>query len=179
MLPSTVYCILVRSSSEFLSGCACFSSEISSLFVIAAVRPKHAIRLFASIFSVAQSICETTRVFSMMSKREFRHPQVMGQIMLLSRVASHELSTASALLVGRLTLLEGCCLLMSSMRSSLLVWERRIGALVLSAWPPSSFFQSISLPLDWGRCWTPHPYRGGGSACGLHCVSPPPEGRDD
>jgi len=63
----------------------------------------------------------------MMSKREFRHPQVMGQIMLLSRVASHELSTASALLVGRLTLLEGGCSLMSSMRSSLLVWDTPIG----------------------------------------------------
>jgi len=55
-----------------------------------------------------------------------------------------------------------------NMRSSWLVWWRRTGAFVLSAWP-------------WhrGRCWTPRPYRGGGSACGLHCVSPPPEGGND
>jgi len=30
-----------------------------------------------------------------MSSREFRHPHVMGQVMLLSRVASHELSLVS------------------------------------------------------------------------------------
>ena len=65
---------------------------------------------FPVFFCVAQSICETTRVFSMMSKREFWHPQVIGQIMLLSRVASHEISTASAPLVGCLILLEGVLL---------------------------------------------------------------------
>jgi len=170
MLPSTVYCILVWSRSEFLSCCACFSSEISSLFVIA-VRPKHAISSFSSIFRVAQSICETTRVFSMMSKREFWHPQMIGQIMLSSRVASHELSTASAPLVGCLTLLEGGCSLMSSMRSSLLVWESHIRALVLSACPPSSFFQSISLPLDTGGGVGPP--IGGVSVWASLCVIPP------
>ena len=84
--------------------------------------------------------------------------------MLLFRVASHELSTASAPLVGRLSLLEGGCSLMSSMRSSLLVWERRIGALVLSAWPPSSSFPSTSLPLDGP---TGGPLRGKGERGGV------------
>ena len=179
MLPSTVYCILVQQRLGFLSCCACFSSEISSLFVIAAVRPKHAISSFSSIFRVARSICATTRVFSMMSKREFWHPQIIEQIMLLSRVASHELSTASAPLVGCLHFFGGGCSLMSIIRRSLLVWESRIGALVLSAWTPSSFFPSIPLPLDRGRCWTPYPYQGGGSDCGLHCVSSPPDWGDD
>ena len=65
------------------------------MFVIAAVRPKVAINLFFRIFRVALSICETTWVFPLMSSREFRHPHVMGQVMLLSRVASHELSLVS------------------------------------------------------------------------------------
>ena len=89
--------------SEFLSSCACFSSEISSFFVIAAVRPKIAINSFFQILRVDQRICETTRVFSLMSKRELRQLHVMGQIMLLSFVTSHELSM-SVPLVGRLTL---------------------------------------------------------------------------
>ena len=74
----------------------------------------------------------------------------MGQIMLLSRVASHKLSAASTPLVGRLALLEGGFLLGSSIRCSRLVWGRRVGALVLSAWPPPSFFPSPSLSLDFG-----------------------------
>jgi len=148
MLPSTIYCILVLSRLEFLSCCACFSSEISSLFVIAAIRPKHAISSFSSIFRVALSICETTLVFSMMSKREFWHPQVIGQIMLLSSVASHELSTASVPLVGCLTLLEGGCSLLSSMRSSLLVWERRSVCLA----PLLLLPVHLPPPRHWGRC---------------------------
>jgi len=39
-----------------------------------------------------------------MSRRKFRHPQVIGQIILLSLVASHELSFSSAPLVGRLVI---------------------------------------------------------------------------
>jgi hypothetical protein len=35
-----------------------------------------------------------------MSRKELRHPHVMGQIMLLSRVTSHELSIVSVPLVG-------------------------------------------------------------------------------
>jgi len=97
--------------------------------------------------------------------------------MLLSRVASHELSTASASLVGRLTLLEGGCSLMSSMRSSLLVWERRIGALVLTTWPPSFFFPSISLPLDTGGgVGPPTPIGVGGPLVGFIVCHPPPRG---
>jgi len=92
-----------------------------------------------------RSICETTWVFSIMSKREFRHPRLMGEIMLLSRVASHELSIVSTLLVGRLALLEGGFSRGSNIRSSWLVWGRRVGSLVLPACPPSSFFPSSSL----------------------------------
>ena len=97
--------------------------------------------------------------------------------MLLSRVASHALSTASAPLVGRLTLLEEGCSLMSSVRSSLLVCERRIGALVLSAWPPSSFFPSTSLPLDTGGgVGPPTPIGVGVCLWASLCVIPPPRG---
>ena len=156
--------------------CFCYF-EISSLFVIAAVFPKHAISSFSSIFRVALSTCETTRVCSMMSTREFQHPQVMGQIMLLSRVASHELCTASAPLVGSPTLLEGGFSLMSNMCSSQLVWERRIGALVLSAWPPSSFFPCTSLPLDTGGgVGTPTPIGVGGLLVGSIVCHLPPRG---
>ena len=54
----------------------------------------------------------------------------------------------------------GGCSLMSSMHSSLLVWERCIGALVLSAWPSSSFFPSFSLPLHTGEVLDPPPLLG-------------------
>ena len=99
--------------------------------------------------------------------------------MLLSRVALHELSTASAPLVGNLTLLEGVCSLLSSTRSSLLVWERRIGTWVLSAWPPFSFFPSMPLPLDTGGgVGPPTPVGVGGPLVGF-IVSFPPEGEDN
>jgi len=51
------------------------------------------------MFRVALSICETTWVLPPMSRRELRHPHVMGQIILLSRVTSHELSFVSVPLV--------------------------------------------------------------------------------
>ena len=41
---------------------------------------------------------------------------------------------------------------------------------------PSGGARSLPLPRE---VLDPHPYRGGGSACGLHCVSSPPEGGDD
>ena len=70
-------------------------------------------------------MCESTRVFSLVSKREFRHPHVIGQIMLLSRVVSHVFSIVSASLVDRLILFGGGFSLGSNMRSSRLVWDRR------------------------------------------------------
>jgi len=77
---------------------------ISSLFVITTVWSNYAINLFSSVFRWALSMCETTRVFPSMSRRKFRHPQVIGQIILLSLVASHDLSFSSAPLVGRLVI---------------------------------------------------------------------------
>jgi len=53
-----------------------------------------------------------------------RHPHVMWQIMLLSRVTSLELSV-SIPLVGRRTLFWGGFSLGFNMRSSRLVWARR------------------------------------------------------
>jgi len=101
----------------------------------------------------------------------------MGQIILLSRVASHELSTACAPLVGRLALLEGGFSIWPNMHSSRLVWERRIGALVLSAWLPSSFFPSTSLPLDTGGgAGPPAPIGAGGLLVGFIVCHPPTRG---
>ena len=54
-----------------------------------------------------------------MSKRELWHPHVMGQIMLLSLVTSHELSMVIPL-VGRLALFGGGLSLWSSMRGGLI-----------------------------------------------------------
>jgi len=56
---------------------------------------------------VAVSICETIWGLPLMSRREIWHPHVMGQIMLLSRVTSHELSLVSVPLVDRLALCKG------------------------------------------------------------------------
>ena len=102
---------------------------------------------------MAQSICDTTRVFSLMSRMELRHPHVMGQIMLLSRVTSHELSVS---IPG------GGFSLGSSMRSSRLVWARRVDFFDRSCWLSSSLLcpslswlsssllrPSLSLP-GWG-----------------------------
>ena len=99
--------------------------------------------------------------------------------MLLSRVASHELSTSSAPLVGRLTLLEGGCSLLSSMRSSLLVWERRIGTLrqTLVCLAPFLRFLSISLPLDTGGgVGPPTPFGVVGPLVGFIVCHPPRRG---
>ena len=130
---------------------------------------------FSSIFRVAQSICETTRVFSMMSKREFWHPQVIGQIMLLSRVSSHKLSTASAPLVGRLTLLEGGCSLLSACAVPC-----SCGSVVSERWyylpgpPPPSSSPSPS-PLTGGGVGPPTPI-GMGGPLGFIVCHPPPRG---
>jgi len=127
--------MLVRYRSEFLFSCACFSSEISSVFVIADVRPKIAISSFFLILRVDRRIWETTRVFSLMSRRELWHLHVIGQIMLLSLVTSHELSI-SIPLAGRLTLFGGGLSLWSSMRSSRLVWARRVEFSGRFCWRP-------------------------------------------
>ena len=93
---------------------------------------------------MALSICETTQVFPLMSRREFQHPHVMGQIMLLSRVASHELSIVSVPLVDRLTLFGG--------GFSLGVVPGSCGTVVLivligpAGSPPPSSRPSLSLP---------------------------------
>ena len=66
---------------------------------------------------------------------------------------------------------------MSSMRSSLLVWERHIRALVLPAWPPSSFLPSITLPHDTGGgAGTPTPIGVGGPLVSFIVCRPPPKG---
>ena len=65
ILPRTVYCMLVLYWSELLFSWACFGSEISSVFVIADVRPKIAISSFFQILRVDWRIWETTRVFSL------------------------------------------------------------------------------------------------------------------
>jgi len=52
-------------------------------------------------------IPETTQVFSLMSKRELWHLHLIGQILLLSLVTSHELSMSISL-VGCLALFGGC-----------------------------------------------------------------------
>jgi len=77
--------------------------------VIAAVRPKQAINAFFRTFRMALSICETTWVLPLMSRRDIWHPHAMGQIMLLSRVTSHDLSLVSVPLVDRLALFWGGC----------------------------------------------------------------------
>jgi len=89
IFPRTVYCILVRYRSEFLSSWAFLSSEISFFFVIAAVRPKIAISSFFQILRVDRRIWETIRVFSLMSKRELWHPHVMG--LLFFQVLNHRI----------------------------------------------------------------------------------------
>ena len=75
--------------------------------MIAAVRLKQAISSFFKMLRVALSICKTTRVLPLMSRRELRHPHVMGQIILLSRVISHELSFMSVPLVDSRPFLGG------------------------------------------------------------------------
>jgi len=144
--------------------CSSFSSEILSLFVIATVRPNLAINSFFRIFWVALSICETTRVFPLMSRREFRHPHVMGKIMSLSRVASHELSFVPVPLVGRLTLFGGGFSLGFNMRSSRLVWDRRVNCFDRSCWLPSSLLPSFSLPFWVGEGSSLPPRVGGGTS---------------
>ena len=117
---------------------------------------QHTIGSFSSIFRVQKQ----TR-YSRIQKKRFEHIELPAKLIDYflqsnksninqSLVTSHELSTVSTPLVDRLTLLEGGCSLVSSMRSSLLVWERHIRAVVLPAWPPSSFLPSISLPHDTG-----------------------------
>jgi len=76
--------MLVRYRSEFRSSWACLSSEISFLFVIAAVRPNIAINSFFQVLRADRRIWDTTRGFSLMSRRELWHLHAMGQIMLLS-----------------------------------------------------------------------------------------------
>jgi len=76
--------MLVRYRSEFRSSWVCLSSEISFLFVIAAVRPNIAINSFFQVLRVDRRIWDTTRGFSLMSRRELWHLHAMGQIMLLS-----------------------------------------------------------------------------------------------
>ena len=63
---------------------------------------------------------ETTLVFVLMSIRELWQPHVVGQIMLLFLVTSHELSCSIAL-AGRRTLFWRGSSLWSSMRSSRLM----------------------------------------------------------
>jgi len=84
-----------------------------------------------------------------MSKRELRHLHVMGQIMLLSLVTSHELSMF-VLLVGRLTLFGGGFSLESSIRSSRLVWARRVDFFGRFCWLPFSLPPSFPLPFRVG-----------------------------
>jgi len=113
--------------------------------VIAAVRPKQVIISFFKMLRVALSICETTWGLLLMSRRELRHPHVMGQIILLSRVISHELSFMSVPLVDRLALFGGGFSLGSSIRSSRLVWGRRVDCFgrscrLTSSCPPSLLF---------------------------------------
>jgi len=71
---------------------------------------------------------------------------VMGQIMLLSRVTSHELSIVSVPLVDRLAPLGGGFSLVSNMRSSRLVWDRRVDCFERPFWLPHFCFPSSSLP---------------------------------
>jgi len=98
--------MLVRYRSEVLSLCASFSSEISPLFIIAVVRSNLAIKTFSRIFGVVRSICEITRIFPIMSRREMQDPHVIGQVMLLSRVTSHELSIVSVPLVPQVRIFD-------------------------------------------------------------------------
>jgi len=100
-------------------------------------------------------MCETKRVFPIMSRREFRHPHVIGQIILLSHVASHNLSFSSAPLVGRLALWGEGSSFWPSMHSSRLVWERLVDSFVLSTCPSPSFFPPTFLPLDTGGGFGP------------------------
>ena len=139
--------------------------------MIAAVRPKQAISSFFRMSRVALSICETTWGLPLMSRRELRHPHVMGQIMLLSRVTSHELSFMS---VSLLALFWGGFSLGSSIRSSRLVWDRRVDCFDRSCRLPSSFPLSLllyswvwggsSLPLRVGGGSSPPPRVSGGSS---------------
>jgi len=122
----------------------------------------------------ALSMCETTRVFPRMSRRDFRHPQVIGQIILLSRVASHELSTSSDPLVGLLALFEGGFSVWPSMRSS--VWECRTDLFVLSTCSSLSSLPSTSLTLDTGGgLGPPTPIVAGGPLVGFIVCHPPPK----
>ena len=68
-----------------------------------------------------------------MSRRELWHPQVVGQIILLSLVASHSVSVVIPL-VGRLALLGGSLSSGSSMRNSLLVWVLRVALSGFCCW---------------------------------------------
>jgi len=115
---------------------------------------------------IALSICETTRVFSIIFSREFRHPQVMWQIILLSRVASHHLSTASTPLVGRLALLEG-----SSQFGLTCVVPGSCGGVVpehLCCLPDRD---------TGGGAGPPAPIGAGGPLVGFIVCHPPPRGR--
>ena len=68
-----------------------------------------------------------------MSRRELWHPHAMGQIILLSLVASHSVSVVIPL-VGRLALLGGSLSSGSSMRNSLLVWVLRVAFSGFCCW---------------------------------------------
>jgi len=128
---------------------------------------------------VALSVCETTCVLPLMSRRELRHPHAMGQIielrhphamgqiMLLSLVTSHELSLVSVPLVDRLALFWGGFSLGSNIRSSRLVWDRRIDCFDRSCRLPSSLPPSLLL-CSWVWEGSFLPTRVGGGS------SPPP-----
>ena len=115
-----LYCMLVRYRSEFLFSCTCFSSLISSVCIMADVWPKTAMSSCCRILRVDLRMLETTLVFMPMSSRELWQPQVMGQIMLLFLVTSHELSYSISL-AGRRTLFWRGSSLWSSMLSSRLM----------------------------------------------------------
>ena len=138
--------MLVRYRSEFRSSWACLNSEISFLFVIATVRPNIAINSFFQILR-GNFTCrsEDLRYYPGLIpnvQEGVWHPHVMGQIMLLSLVTSHELSIVVPL-VGRLALFGGGLSLGSSMQSSLLVWVRRVDFSGLFCWL-SSFSSRFS-----------------------------------